>query len=289
MKSIRYFIEYIVVWLLYTFFRALPYKTASNIGGFLGRHIGFHLSATRKAKRHIRLAFPKKTDEEVRQIARDMWDNLGRVFAEYPHLDEIAAKSAHCPDINKIEVIKNDDKPAIFCGAHIGNWEVGTYFVFQAGVTLPSVYRRPNNPYVAKLLQHMRGAEKMGALEFEKSLSGMIQIVRALKKGAHIGMLVDQKFNEGIKASFFGHDAMTSSAFVELAQKFKCPLYFGRVVRHDKTEFTLHISDEIPVFHDDGSPIEAIEIINEYHRYLEQWITENPGQWLWLHRRWKGI
>jgi KDO2-lipid IV(A) lauroyltransferase len=289
MKRLRYITEYIFIWLLYVIFSALPYKKASNLGGFIGRVIGSRLAATRKAERHIKLAFPSKSDTEVKAIATEMWDNLGRVFAEYPHLDIIVEEAATSPDIHKVDILKNDGKPAICCGAHFANWELSPYIFHQNGINLLSVYRRPNNPYVAKLLQKMRGTEKMGSLEFEKSRSGMMKLFKAMKNGGHIGMLVDQKFNEGIEALFFGHAAMTSTAFVELAQKFKCPLHFGHSVRVNKTSFVSYLSDEIPVFNGDGSPREALDVINEYHAHLESWIKDHPGQWLWLHRRWKNV
>ena len=93
MKKLRYLFEATLVYALMGLFRALPVEKASAFGGAIGRRIAYPLSATRKAKRHIEASL-KTTPQETDKIARDMWDNLGRLFAEYPHLPEIYTNRA---------------------------------------------------------------------------------------------------------------------------------------------------------------------------------------------------
>jgi len=289
-KKIRYFLEYIAIWLFYIIFKMMPWKWASHIGGAMGRFIGPKLAASRKAERHIKLAFPHKSEQEIKVILIGMWDNLGRIFAEYPHLDHIVETACHCPDIEYVDAVKHDGKTGIICGAHLANWEVAPAMFRHEGVILHSIYRRPNNPYVARLLQKMRG-EKTGdaSHHFEKSKSGMMKMVKAMRQGEHVGMLVDQKYNEGLDSTFFNHAVRTSTAFADLAKKFDCPLHFGRVIRKNKTEFEAQLTPAITLKNSDGTPRSNEDMVAEYHNLLEQWITEYPEQWLWLHRRWRDV
>lgn len=286
-KKIRYVLEYILIWCLYGVFRILPWRSASNLGGFIGRMIGPRLGISRRAKRHIKLAFPEKSDDEVKQILMGMWDNLARVFAESPHLKTMSKEACKNLTPEIVDRLKNDGKAGIFCGAHYANWELAIAALADQGLCLHSVYRNPNNPYVAKLLEKMRTHKEVRF--FRKSRAGMMQIVKTLSQNEHVGLLIDQKFNAGPETLFFGHTVKTSTAFAELAFKYNCPLHFGRMIRRDKTAFELEFTEEIPLTHDNGTPKSEIELIDEYHAYLEKWITEYPEQWLWIHRRWKDV
>ena len=288
MKRVRYFFEYLFLLLMTGIFLILPWKKASNLGGKIGRWVGPKLAASRKARRHISRAFPDKSAEDVEEILLGMWDNLGRVMAEYPHLKRISKDSiTYTPDSKKIiQSLIDDDKPAILVSAHFSNWEIVPYALFQCGLDVHSVYRRPNNPYVANLLQHYRMPDKR-IMAFPKSKAGSIQIVRAMKKGEHIGMLIDQKYNEGIDSNFFGRPAPTSTLFIDLAHRFDCPIVFGFAVRQDDGSFAFSMLPPIQIMDKNGEKRPVQDIVDEYHRVLEGWINKNPAQWLWIHRRWR--
>ncbi len=112
-------------------------------------------------------------------------------------------------------------------------------------------------------------------------------MVESLKEGRYLGMLIDQKYNEGLPVSFFGREAMSSPAFVQLAQKFDCPLIPGRIERLGGAHFRVTAFAPMKIFEADGKPRQAEDVMEEAHRLLEAWIMERPEQWLWLHRRWR--
>jgi KDO2-lipid IV(A) lauroyltransferase len=286
-KKCRYIIEYVALRLLVGFFAVLPWKTASHLGGFFARHIAPHLAVSRKAKRQIQACFPAMTQEEVRQCERGMWDNLGRVVAEYPHLKKIGQEHNFSGNIKAYEAMRDDGKGGILLSAHMGNWEIGPAITKdKIGLTLDVVYRRPNNPYVAKMLEDYR-YRSAGSCAYEKSKAGMIAVVKALREGAHIAMLIDQKYNEGVETLFFGRTVRTSTAFYDLAVKYDIPLLPAFVIRQNGSSFKTYIDDPIHVKDQTGAlkPVEAV--IDEYHARLEYWITKHPENWLWLHRRWR--
>ena len=106
-------------------------------------------------------------------------------------------------------------------------------------------------------------------------------MVETLRDGGALGILIDQKYNEGLAIPFFGRPAMTSPAFVQMAQKTNCPLIPVRGERLPGAHFRVTIYPPLNITE------QGVEdAIAQAHMLLEEWISERPGQWLWLHRRW---
>lgn len=288
MKNVRYILEYMLLALITGIFTILPWRKASNLGNFIGRSIGPRLAASRKAERHAAQSLPDKSDDEIKDIVAGMWGNLGRLMAEYPHLKKIAREAVIYDDDSMaiIRELADDEKPGILVGAHIGNWEAIPYALLNEGLAMHSIYRRPNNPYVANLLEKYRTSG--GLLKaFPKSKKGTIQMAKAMKNGEHVGMLIDQKYNEGIDSVFFGRPAPTSTLFIDLVRRFDCPIVFGYAVRGPNNTFIGKMFPPITTRDENGKEREDIDILDEYHRRIEEWIREYPDQWLWIHRRWR--
>lgn len=285
-KKIRYILEAIAVYFLYGLFWILPYKTASNLGGWIGRFVGKNFAASRKALSNIQIAFGDKNENEQKEILIGMWDNLGRIMAEFPHLKNLEKNGA--TTIHNYDTVKKAEKtgkPIIFITGHIGNWEVPA-FVLNNKMKNPLalVYRDPNNPWVGKLLQSIR---KTGTqTQLRKGAQGAREIVKILKQGKHVGMLVDQKMNEGIPVPFFGKMAMTVTSVAQLAIKYDCiviPCYCRRI---NKTSFDITFEKPFEVTQTGDTPNDIKANMRRINEKLETWIKGAPEQWLWLHRRW---
>lgn len=276
MKSVRYAFEAILVAVLLSLFKILPPSMASNIGGAIGRTIGPHLAVNRRAIKHLKQTLPH---EDHHRIIVGMWDNLGRVFAEYPHLEKIAATRTEFVGREHFDPSRT---PSILIAGHLANWEIAATTFFVHGTTMDLIYRAPNNPWVDKMLKVMRSLNGKIATH-PKSTRGMRQVVDGLKNKHNLGVLIDQKYNQGLKATFFGRPAMTSPAFVQLAQKYACPVYPVRVERLNGCNFRITVHSPMDI----NQSTEAL--IAQAHTLLESWITERPEQWIWLHRRWKEV
>lgn len=280
MKTIRYFLEAAILWMAFFAFRMMCPETASNCGGWIGRSVGPKLAASRKAITNLQNAFPDMPIDDAKQIVIDMWDNLGRVVAEYPHLKEII--------LNRVKIVGEDnlnaigkDNPCVIIGGHLANWELlPFYFNYKIDWPVSGIYRVPNNPFTEKLLDACRNPENRGTY-IPKSQQGAREIVRTLRKGERLAVLIDQKYNQGIAVEFFGRPAMTSPSFAQLAQKYDCPVLPFQIERLEGCNFRLTIH---PPFRTEGRDDEAIVL--HAHSLLEDWIAKRPGQWLWLHRRW---
>ena len=286
MKKLKYLFEFIAFWLFITLCRLLPLDTASAFCGWMGKAIGPKLKLTQRALYNMSVAFPEITDEEKQKILRDMWDNLGRVLAEYPHLEEIGKNRVkmEAPD-NVINLIKSGG-PSVFISGHTGNWEIsGSCVYLQYDAHISPVYRATNNPYVDKMIRQFRSLN--GQLtSYPKSSKGMRDLVKALKDGKHIAILIDQKYNKGASVPFFGEKARTSTAFADLASRFKCPVIPYQVQRLDGAHFRLQCFDTLELTSQDGTPKPSEDLVLEAHKYLEDFIRTYPAQWLWPHRRW---
>jgi len=257
----------------------MPVNIASNFGGWVGRTIGPRLAASRKARRNIEMVFPDKNDQDVQKILNGMWENLGRLMMEYPHLKKIAQNKT---EIIGAENLKNADNGSIMVSAHMANWEVVPPALFlQEDFLGTPIYRAPNNPISDYLLKKMRSLD--GRINsIPKSQSGTRNIVKVLKDKGHIGMVIDQKYNEGIKSDFLGHPAMTSDVFAQLALKFNVPIIPVQIERISDCNFRLTVHPPLDIKNK-----KPPEIVDDVHGIMKNWIFNTPEDWLWLHNRWK--
>ncbi len=287
MKKLRYALEAALIYILFGIFKILPAETASNLGGFFGRTIGTKLAMNRRVRTHLSIAFPDISDRRQSEITSAMWDNLGRIVAEYPHLEAISKHHTHIENIDILEPYFKDKTPIIFIGGHIGNWEInGAAMLTQVNKPISLTYRPPNNPWVAKLLDNLRTLN--GRIKaYPKSSEGGRGLMKTLKEKGQLGILIDQKYNEGLLTEFFGAPAMTNPIFSQLALKYGCPIIPVRCERIKGINFKLTVHPPIPVTDSGGNTLSVNEIVQNAQNVIQTWIEETPEQWIWLHRRWK--
>ena len=216
-----------------------------------------------------------------------MWFHFGRVIGEYPHLEKINALGSENITIEGLENLTDPlkkNKNCLFFSAHLGNWELTSHPLTELGYTISFIYRPPNNPFVDNLLRRIR--KKYGVNLIRKGPSGAKECIKVLKSNkGNIGMLMDQKMNDGIKANFFGYEVMTASAIARFAIKFKCPIIPAICKRVNGTRFLIKYYPEIK--YEKILELESeLNIINYLNRYIETWIKESPEQWIWVHNRW---
>ena len=284
--GIRQWAEAIVAWTLFKLFGALPVDIASALGGWLGRTIGVRLPVTRHARRNLARVFPEMDPSAREQLVLNMWDNLGRAAAEFPHLDSMRVGPGERVEVvgmENVEAARAAGKGLIFFGAHIGNWEILGAAAAQLGIPLNLVYRAPNN----RLLEGLFTARgNRGAEMIPKGSQGARRSLQVLREGRILALLVDQKMNDGIPVPFFGRDAMTAPALAQFALKFGCPIIPGHVERLKGARLRVVVDPPLtmPAIQDRHAAILAV--MTEVNRIIEGWVRSNPGQWLWIHRRW---
>ena len=287
-RYVRYPLEAVIAVLLYGFFAVLPLDVASAVGGWLGRMLGPLMPVSRRAVGNLSRAMPELLPAEAARIVRGMWDNLGRVAAEYPHIERIArldgAGRMEIVNGELLDPYKEGHAPCVLFSGHLSNWELFAPALRNYGVAYAQVYRAPNNPLVQWLIRRLRRLPE--DKQVPKGAQGARALVGVLRNGGQVGMLVDQKLNDGIAVPFFGRPAMTPPAAARLALKFGCPIVPTRMERLGGCHFrtTIYPPMEMPTVNDTEEAV--YELTGRANDLLEGWIRERPQQWLWLHRRW---
>ena len=272
---------------LFAVFAGLPLDRSSALGGALARRVGPFLGVSKLARRNLSRAFPELPETEIRRIVLEMWDNLGRVAAEYPHLRKI---SVFEPD-GRVEThgfehvdraVAAGRRMIVFSG-HVANWEIGMLAGAQHGITVAQIYRAANNPLMDRMIARFRGDQG----EFiPKGTVAARRAIMALSRGTHLGLLADQKMNDGIPVPFFGRPAMTAPALAVLALRFDCDVLPLRVERLDGARFRVTVFPALSLPRSGDPHADAAALMGEVNATLEAWIRDRPEQWLWVHRRW---
>ena len=273
--------------LFFGLMRALPPDLASGLGGMLGRWLGPRLRVTERARHNLRAAFPGLASAEIESIVRGMWDNLGRVAAEYPHLPQIRVFEpcgrVETQGAEHLERALSAGRSVILFGGHLGNWEIAAIAAGQYGIDVAQIYRAANNPLIDRMVAQFRGERG----EFiAKGRVASRRALAVLRRGGHLSLLVDQKLNDGIAVPFFGREAMTAPALALLALHFECAVLPARVVRLGGAHFRLTLEPPLPLPDTGDRAADVRALMTAVNSTLERWIREHPEQWFWVHSRW---
>jgi len=271
-----------------------PDRMANFAAAFL-RTVGPWLPEHRVGRDNLRAAFPKKSPAEIEGILRGVWDNLGRVAAEFAHLDSLWDYQLNRPAASRIEFstrdmeifqqLRDDGKPAFVFAAHLANWELPALAGQLNGLDSTVVYRLPNLGGIAQAIVSMR-AGHMGTL-IAGGPDAPFKIARALEAGSHVGMLVDQHYGKGVDVIFFGRRCKANPLLARLAHHFDCPIHGVRVIRLGGRRFRGELTEALKVPRDPDGRVNIERTMQVITSVVEQWVREHPEQWLWLHRRWR--
>lgn len=270
--------------------------TMANVAGWFMRTIGPLLPENRIGRANLTAAFPEKSPAEINAILRGVWGNVGRMAAEFAHLDRLsdfdpwhperpARIEAPQADIDRFFKILEERKPAIIFAAHFGNWELPAVCAAACKIESAVLYRRPNIPAIDKWLHNTRAAA-MGTL-IPTSLDAPVKLADALAHGIHVGMLVDQYYSRGADVTFFGQRTKANPLLARLARHFDCPIHGVHVVRLPDHRFRVELTEQIQPVRDAEGKVDIAGTTQVVTSVIEGWIRENPDHWLWLHRRWR--
>jgi KDO2-lipid IV(A) lauroyltransferase len=286
---------FVAVRLLKALRLADPDRTA-DFAGRVMRKIGPLFSENRIGRDNLAAAFPEKSPAEIETILQGVWDNVGRMGAEFAQLDRLWNEDAYLhpensrvalgPDsIERFLKLQNDGKPALIFAAHLANWELPAVCAATYKLDSAVLYRKPNVAAIDKWLEETRAAS-MGEI-ISTDLSAPMKIAQALERGAHVGMLVDQYYVRGVPVTFFDQRTMANPLIARLAQHFNCPIHGTRIVRLPGHRFRAELTDEVQPVRDAKGDVDIAGTMQAIITVIEGWIRENPEQWLWLHRRWR--
>jgi KDO2-lipid IV(A) lauroyltransferase len=271
-----------------------PIKTANLFGRIAGL-IGPLTREQRIGRGNLTAAFPEKSREEIETILAGVWDNLGRLAAEFAHLDHIWQHDPAFPERSRIEIgprthelfaqLQLDGKPALIFSGHLGNWELPAVAAVAHGLDGAVLFRRPNSASANRIIEELR-AVNMGTL-IPTGRDAPLRMAEALRKGQHVGMLVDQYFTNGVEVTFFGRRTKANPTLARLLRQIECPVHGVRIIRLPGHRFRAELTEELAPVRDASGQIDVQGTMQAITSVVEEWIREYPDQWLWLHRRWR--
>jgi len=274
-------------WAYWNPVRSMSPAKASDFAGGLLRRLGPITSAHQTMLRNLRLAFPEWNEEQVRACAGNAWEHLGRTAGELPHLTRLRPFTKDSPvevvGLEKLDEAVAGGRPAVIISGHFANWELVASAICNRPLACQITYRAANNPHIDLRIARARLAYGVRALA-PKGVATR-DLMRALSRGESVALMNDQKFNQGIPALFFGHEAMTAPGPTRLAMRYGATLLPATARRLDAMRHQVVFHDPIPLpgSDTDDAVRSTLETIN---RFLEGEIRRAPEQWFWMHSRW---
>ena len=285
MKKIIYIIEFILIKVLFNFFKIIGYKYSSNLGFLIGKIIGPIFRSKKLIIKNLQKANLQKQNN-LEKIASDVLGNYGRIFAEYVHLknfrNDKLEKYISIDGLRHLKNLKKSKKRAVFISGHFNNFELMAMQIEKAGIELATIYRPLNNFLLNKTMEQIR-TENICKYQIKKGRAGTREIIKNLIKGKSIAIMIDQRVREGIKTDFFNNQATTTTIPAQLIKKYNCELVPVYIERRKNNYFKMFVSKPIKI--DKNKSV--LEITKFLNNLLERMILRNIDQWIWTHNRWK--
>ncbi len=284
-KTLRHGLEYAGFRLLQGAILALPLEAASRGSGKAWRWIAPRLRRQRRVLDNLAVAYPEMPLEKRERIAADMWENLGRTFAEFFHLEKIVAEGRIALEpFERFEKIAHGG-PFVVCGLHLGNWEIMSQAGKRFAVPLTGVYQRLSNPYVDAATAKLRAPQYEGGLLPKTPVTARTLLKKARGGDGCPAFLADLRDDRGAPAPFFGRPALSNTFPALLARTTGLPLYACAVYRLPNVRFSIRI-EPVPIPETDDREADAVAATAALQAQFEAFIRAAPEQWMWGHRKW---
>jgi KDO2-lipid IV(A) lauroyltransferase len=269
----------------------LPHKLARVVCAVLAavsywlwprlRHVGLF---------NLRLAFPDWSDSERRKTIFNLFQNFGRMladFAHFPYWHRANIESLIIYDgFENYARAQSQGRGLFFLTAHFGNWELGSFAHGVYGYPCHFVVRGLDNPLIDQLINSYRCRSGGSSIDKKDFARG---VLRAFAQGHAVGVLADQNMSlsEGVFVDYFGRPACTTTGPARVARKTGVPIVLGLVIWDAKLrKYRLRFEPVEWIKRDDPEE-EILANTANFTRLIEEYARRYPDQWLWVHRRWK--
>ena len=286
MKKIKYFIEYTFISLLFLICKFLGYEKGSNLGEKIGKKVGPLFRNKKIILENLNNAKINEKNFDIKNLINDMWGNYGRILCEYPFISSLSGmnnnKYLKVNGKEVLERLKKENKKAVFISGHFNNFELMAMQISKQGIDLAAIYRPLNNIFLNKKMENIR-KKFICKNQIKKGIAGTREIIKFIKNGYSIALMIDQRVSEGIESKFFNKKAFTTTIPAQLHLKYGLEIVPVYIERKNKHYFTVYFYE--PLSFDNNK--DQIYITNKLNNVLENLILRNPSQWIWTHDRWK--
>ena len=286
MRNLKYFTQYIVVITCFIFFKFLGPKLSSKLSGKIFEIIGPFFRSKKIIQKNIKRALPDVSSEELNSITQSMWNNYGKIFAEYMfiknfRLGNLSSKiKVNGQEI--LEEIKKKKKQVIFISGHLSNFELMAMHLEKTGINIAAIYRPLNNKYLNPYMEQIR-EKYICKYQIKKGIGGMKKLIHLKNKNFSTALMIDQRVSEGILSNLFREKALTTTIPAQLVKKFNIPVVPVYIDRIKGLNFNITIKK--PIFISNTQSVK--NITDELNLELEKMILKKPENWIWSHNRWK--
>jgi len=286
MNKIKYFFQFIIIIFIFSIFKILGLKISSYIGGKLFQFVGPIFRSKKLIQKNIIRAFPNIDEVNLNKITISMWNNYGRVFAEYMFIKKFRYQKQNENIIIEgreiLEDIKKNNEKVVFISGHLGNFELMAMEIEKIGINLAAIYRPLNNIFLNFVMEKIR-KKYICKNQIRKGIGGVKELLKLYKEGHSTALMIDQRVSEGIKSTFFNEEAFTTTIPAQLVKKFNTPVVPIYIERFDNIKFKMIVHKPLNFSGNDSTEIITLKL----NKILEKMILENPNQWIWSHNRWK--
>ena len=287
MANIKYFIQYIIILVLFIIYKLFGLKYSRIISAQIFRIFGPFFRSNKISNDNLKRAFDNLDKNKRKKILKKMWSNYGKIFAEYMFIKSFRNNQKIFNNIvvenkNILHKIKKNSKPVIFISGHFNNFELMAMTIEKSGIDLAAIYRPLNNKYLNPIMENIR-KKYICKKQIKKGISGTRSLLKHFKNGSSIALMVDQRVSEGIRCNFFNEKASTTTIPAQFVKKFNSEIIPVYIERSKNDNFKIKFFNSLKFKKNDN--IEAITL--KINKILEDLIIKNPDQWIWTHNRWK--
>ena len=286
MNKIKYFFQFILIIIIFFIFKVLGVKISSFIGGKLFELIGPIFRSKKIIHKNIKRAFPDIEQKRLNKINCSMWNNYGRVFAEYIFMKNFRngdlSENIIINGLEVLEKIKKNNQKVVFVSGHFSNFELMAMQIDRLELKITAIYRPLNNIFLNPIMERIR-KKYICKNQIKKGMGGLKKLMKLNKDGFSTALMIDQRVSQGIKSKFFNTEAFTTTIPAQLAKKFNIPIVPIFIERQEALKFKMKVYE--PIHFSENETIESITL--QLNKILEEMILKNPDHWIWTHNRWK--
>ena len=286
MKIIKYFLQFLFIIIFFSLFKILGLNISSALGGKLFEKIGPLFRSKKLIHSNLKKAFPDISLDHLNGITKMMWNNYGRVFAEYMFIkkfrEDRSNKNIIIEGQEILEDIKKKNKSVVFISGHLSNFELMAMHIEKSGIKLSAIYRPLNNIFLNKIMERIR-IKYICKYQIKKGIGGMKKLMHLKKLNYSTALMIDQRVSQGIRSDFFNQKALTTTIPAQLVKKFKIPIVPIFIERINNINFKIVIKN--PITFDNEETTKTIT--DKLNLVLEKMILYKPELWIWSHNRWK--
>ena len=286
MKIIKYFLQFLFIIIFFSLFKILGLNISSALGGKLFEKIGPLFRSKKLIHSNLKKAFPDISLDHLNRITKMMWNNYGRVFAEYMFIkkfrEDMSNKNIIIEGQEILEDIKKKNKSVVFISGHLSNFELMAMHIEKSGIKLSAIYRPLNNIFLNKIMERIR-KKYICKYQIKKGIGGMKKLIHLKKLNYSTALMIDQRVSQGIRSDFFNQKALTTTIPAQLVKKFKIPIVPIFIERINNINFKIVIKN--PITFDNEETTKTIT--DKLNLVLEKMISHKPELWIWSHNRWK--